>query len=96
MNAVTTAEYVVLDEIVLDTFVQKLNVFAKQGYKVQSFQTGLWENDNQSWYTAVMVREITHMSALAERVVAIAEDIVSLENRLHRLEDQMTDHLRAY
>ncbi len=86
MNAVTTAEYVVLDEINLTVFTEKLNRYAKEGFKLTNFETGLWEKDNQSWYTAVMVRELAAPTTV--QAATLHKRITILEERLAKLERQ--------
>jgi hypothetical protein len=140
MNAVTTAEYVVVYEVYLKKYQEKLTLHAEQGFRVVSTQAIVDPAEEEVVFTAVMVREpaptyFTEWQArmteweeafkkwdgtpafnpekhfeqivmLQQKVQTLERQIESvalmlskdddLENRLHRLEDQMTDHLRTY
>ena len=86
MNAVTTAEYVVLETTLPDDMQMEINKYAKQGYKLVSYSPVFDDSNRAVLYTAVMMRESTHTSALAERVTAMAEDVISLEKRIEEIE----------
>lgn len=86
MNAVTTAEYVVFEEIYYGALETKLNQHAQLGFKLAHFTETPPNDVDDGHFTAVMMRESTHTSALAERVTAMAEDVISLEKRIEEIE----------
>jgi len=140
MNAVTTAEYVVLEELAPTLLADKINHYSQLGYRLLHFAAISATDILDQYYNAVMVREpaptyftewqarttqweeafkkwdgtpafnpekhFEQIAMLQQKVQTLERQIESvalmlskdddLENRLHRLEDQMTDHLRTY
>ena len=57
MNAMTTAEYVVLEQLTPDKLQNEINEYAKQGYRLVQFTNQPYSDQADAFYNAVMVRE---------------------------------------
>lgn len=96
MNAVTTAEYVVLEQIDPNTFQQEINAHSKAGYKMVSTHVIFDDSNHAVLYNAVMVREplnaaiasdfIGHFMVLATRVEALEGRLNAINHRLDGIE----------
>lgn len=101
MNAVTTAEYVVLEQIDPNTFQQEINAHSKAGYKMVSTHVIFDDSNRAVLYNAVMVREplnaaiasdfIGHFMVLATRVEALESKQDYYLKRIEELEKQVND-----
>ena len=91
MNAVTTAEYVVIVRDNVADVGEEINTQAKQGYRLVSFET----NPENKWeapsYSAVMAREpktsvIYRPELQFEQILEAQRDITKLKERVTKLE----------
>lgn len=89
MNAVTTAEYVVLEQIDPNTFQQEINAHSKAGYKMVSTHVIFDDSNRAVLYNAVMVREPhTNSQTL---IMILQNNILQLQSQVARLEEQVEE-----
>lgn len=81
MDAVTTTEYVVLEQFNSTALQHEINAHAKQGYKLTSFNSTPTTSHSEGSFTAVMVREPQ------------PSIIAALEQRIEKLERQQKWHI---
>lgn len=100
MNAVMTAEYVVILRDSVSDVEEEINTQAKQGYRLVSFETNPENKWEEGSYTAVMVREpaptptTDQTTTLHKRITLLEERLAKFERqtmRIEELEKQVND-----
>lgn len=95
MNAVTTAEYIVLYEEFINTLSTELNTYAAQGYRLVQFTEVAANGVEDSHYTAVMVREpspsafadlLNRVGNLEVNLSWVKGEVETAEKRIEELE----------
>lgn len=93
MNAVTTAEYAVLESMKPGELQRLINEHAAQGFKLIHYCATDYDGLD---FTAVMVREpktplIYRTEAQYEQIIEAQRDITKLTARIAELEQRVTD-----
>ena len=90
MNAVMTAEYVVIVELKLSEIQEKISEHAAQGFRLASLETNPETSFETGSYTAVMVREPhTNSQTL---IMILQNNILQLQSQVARLEEQVEEN----
>ena len=88
MNAVMTAEYVVLESLSEVALEQDINEQAAKGYKLVVFTSTPSTTEHDKTYNAVMVRELV-TTPTTEQTTTLHKRITILEEQLAKLDRQV-------
>jgi len=91
MNAVTTAEYVVLESLSEVALEQDINEQAAKGYKLVVFTSTPSTTEHDKTYNAVMVRE-TVSTELLNRIADLETRLQALDANYENTRQQVISH----